>query len=96
MRKLQRFECYIDFGQEELGVKAVIQPTVHAPHVGADSPRYLKPGRPAEVVYYELFDDEGEDITINYYMERDHERIKELILEAWRIDQTAEKIMEAM
>ena len=96
MRKLVRFECLIQFDQEELGVKAVISPKVHAPHVGADSPRFMEPGRPAEVMYYELFNDEGEDVTINYYMERDHEEIKKLILEAWKIDQVAEKIMEAM
>lgn len=77
MRRLQRFECMIDFDREELGVKAIINS-----------------GR--EVVYYELFDDEGEDITINYYREDDHEAIKRLILEEWKIDQTAEKIMEAM
>jgi hypothetical protein len=94
MRKLQRFECMIDFEQEELGVKATIQLPVHAPHVGADSPRFLEPGRPAEVLYYELFNDEGEEVTINYYMERDHEAIKRLILEEWKIDQIADAIYE--
>jgi len=94
MRKLQRFECMIDFDREELGVKATIQLTVHAPHVGADSPRFMRPGRPAEVLTYSLFNDEGEDVTINYYMEKDHEEIKKLILEAWKLDQTADAIYD--
>jgi hypothetical protein len=94
MRSLKRFECMIEYDGDELGVKAVIQPTVHAPHVGADSPRFMRPGRPAEVLAYSLFNDDGEDVTINYYMERDREAIKKLILEAWKIDQTADAIYD--
>ena len=76
MSRMQRFECAIDFGQRELGVKAVL----------------LK--RPPNVIYYELFDDTGEDVTIEYYREDDHEAIKKLILEEWKYDQTAEKVMD--
>lgn len=75
MRRLNRFECIIDFDEKELGVKSII-----------------KSGR--EVVYYELFDDEGEDITINYYREDDHEAIKRLILEEWSIEQTADRVLD--
>ena len=94
MRRLHRFEGMIDFEGDELGVKAIIMPTVHAPHVGADSPRHMQPGRRAEVLYYELFNDEGEDVTVDYFMASEQAAVKRLILEEWAIDQAADTIIE--
>ena len=58
--------------------KAVIQPIVHAPHVGADSPRYMEPGRRTEVIYFDLYDEDGEERQLPC-MDADVASVRELI-----------------
>jgi len=74
--------------------KATIIPTAHAPHVGADSPRYMEPGRKCAVVHFELYDDDGNDEG-HLYMYKELEEIRALILEDWQIRRVAESLMAA-
>lgn len=87
----QPFQGCITFRNRDLYFKAEILPARKAPHVGADSPRHLEPGRPASVHTYRLFDaedDTGYECTSLYWHYR--EKIKELILFAWWAEQTVE------
>jgi len=74
--------------------KATIIPTAHAPHVGADSPRYMEPGRKCAVVDFELFDDYGIEATRAFLVD-ELEEIRALILEDWQIRRVAESLMAA-
>jgi hypothetical protein len=90
--KGQRFQTVISFDGHELLVKANIIPAHKAPHVSADSPRFLQPGNPMQLVSYTLHDEEGEDVTGRYVF--DDKEVSALILEEWRIDQTGERMLE--
>jgi hypothetical protein len=72
--------------------KATIMPTIHAPHVGADSPRFMEPGR--EVAYFELFDDDGDEYQ-HLFMDKEMEEMRVLILEDWQLRKVAESLMAA-
>jgi hypothetical protein len=83
-------EGCITFRDEDLGFKALILPAKEAPHVGADSPRFMEPGRPAVVFGIPtLFDDEGRDVTNTfwYYLGQ----IKSLILTRWAVELAGKK-----
>jgi hypothetical protein len=45
------------------GFNAIVRPAKFPPHISADSPRFMEPSRPAEIVFYMLFDEEGNDRT---------------------------------
>ena len=59
--------------------RAVIQPRINPPHVSADSPRHMAPGARAEVIYYDLYDDDGQEFP-HPCMVADDEAVRELIL----------------
>jgi hypothetical protein len=92
--KVQKFEGAIRYQGRDLFFKASILPARKAPHVGADSPRFLEPGRRAEVKSYTLhciFD--GRDVTLAYASwERDDAAICRLILQAWDVDRIKEEV----
>ena len=58
--------------------KAVIQPAQHPAHIGADHPKYMPVGKRAEVVYFDLYDDEGQELQ-HPCMVADDEAVRELI-----------------
>ena len=72
--------------------KATIIEGRHAPHVGADSPRYMEPGRRSVVAYYELFDDDGRDEP-DLFMDSEKDVIRELIREDHEAQRVAERLM---
>ena len=78
----------------ELGFKAAVLPMKKAPHVGADSPRHMEPGRPDTVLWYVLFDDDGRDVTNRYHYYAD--QVREQIIHEYRIQKTAEILAETM
>jgi hypothetical protein len=90
--KCQHFQTVITYDKRELLVKAIILPARKAPHVSADSPRFMEPGHVARIISYSLHDDYGEEVTGLYF---DHERmsIEALILHEWAIDQTASRML---
>lgn len=92
-RQAQRFQTVINFEGTELLVKSIILPATPAPHVGADSPRFLEPDCIAKIVRYSLFDDYGSEVTGYYFLDRERADIERLILEEWRIDLTAERMV---
>lgn len=91
--EVAKFQTCIVYDGRELGVKAVILPAKKAPHVGADSPRFLEPGHVAQVVFYSLYDDDGMEVTDYYFFDHERKEVERLILEEWRIDQTGERLM---
>lgn len=92
--KVQRFEGSIRYEGRDLFVKAAILPARNAPHVGADSPRFMEPPRRAEVVYYSLHDIEtGAEVTIDYCMDADDAAITDLIRQAYVLDCIAERLL---
>lgn len=93
VHQAQPFQTVINFEGTELLVKSIILPATPAPHVGADSPRFLEPGRAASVIHYSLFDDYGSEVTGYYFLDRERADIEKLILEEWRIDQTGERLI---
>jgi hypothetical protein len=92
------FEGRITFtfrhNDREIGCKAAILPMTKAPHVGADSPRHMEPGRPDTVLWYVLFDDDGRDVTNHYHYYAD--QVREQIIHEYRIQKTAEILAETM
>lgn len=87
----QPCEGSIRFWDRDLGFKASVLPARQAPHVGADSPRFMEGPRPSTVDWYMLFDDEGQDITNRYWLYRDDIRAR--ILEQYRYQRTADALM---
>jgi hypothetical protein len=87
----QSAEGFIRFKDHDLGYKAAILPPRGAPHVSADSPRHMEPPRPAAVLHYVIFNDNGVDVT-NWYAYYEPE-IKALILDDWMIRRVAESLM---
>jgi hypothetical protein len=93
METAKRFQTVITYEKRELLVKAIILPMKKAPHVGADSPRFLEPGHIARVLGYSLFDDYGEEVTGRYFFDHERMEIEALILHEWAIDQTASRML---
>jgi hypothetical protein len=91
--KVQKFGGAIRYQGRDLFFKATIRPARKAPHVGADSPRFLEPGRRAEVKSYTLhYIFAGRDVTLAYASwERDDAAICRLILHEWEKDQIKEE-----
>ena len=58
--------------------KAVIQPLVHPAHIGADHPKYRSVGSRTEVVYFDLYDDDGQELP-HPCMIDDDDAVRELI-----------------
>lgn len=91
----QPFEGAIRYEGRDLFVKAEILPAKKAPHVSADSPRHMEPGRRAEVLYYSLHDNlTGDDVTVNYCFDAVDREITDLIRTAWVLDCMADRIAE--
>jgi hypothetical protein len=92
-RDAQPLQGTIRLHEKELHFKAAILPRKDAPHVGADSPRFMAPGYPASVLSYELFDDEGNDQTNHFYYYRFS--IQRLIIDEWKISRVADALIGA-
>ena len=91
--KSQRFQETIVYNGKEYFFQAIILPAKKAPHVSADSPHFLEPGRIAQVLGYSLFDDYGEDVTGLYFFDHERMEIESLILHEWALDQTGARIL---
>ena len=92
-RKSQHFQTVITYHGRELLAKTIILPATPAPHVSADSPRFLEPGHVAELIYYSLYDDDGKEVTGHYFLDREQHEIEKLIMAEWTIDQTAARVL---
>ena len=94
--KCQRFQTVITYDKRELLAKAIILPARKAPHVSADSPRFLEPGHVAQIISYSLHNDYGEEVTGLYFFDHERMAIEALILHEWAIDQTAGRMMSIL
>jgi hypothetical protein len=69
-------------------VQAKIAPAIQAPHVSADSPRYLEPGKPAEVLSMQISRPYADQDFAEHSEEEfnDHQwaTVKEAVLEHYR------------
>jgi hypothetical protein len=82
---VQPYPTVIHFEGIDLGVKAYIRPRVDTPHVSYDAGNRKFYARPAVVVSFSLYDEEGEDVTVYYcWMQRDREAIKSIILDHYQ------------
>jgi hypothetical protein len=89
-----KFQTCIAYDGHEFGVKAIILPARKAPHVGADSPRFMEPGHVAQVIEYSLYDDYGKEVTGLYFFDHERKEIEARILAEWTLDQTALRMMD--
>jgi hypothetical protein len=85
------FECPVEVHGWCYLAKALIMPAKKAPHVGADSPRHMEPGRRMSILSYSLYDDDGEETFPILASDID---IIQQIKTAYEIDQTAEILLE--
>lgn len=91
----QTYLTVIGFEGHDLGVKAVILPRVDPPHVSIDAGNKFFYARPARVMSFCLFDDDGEDVTDYYgWFERDREAIKAIVLDHYLHPEYDEMKME--
>jgi hypothetical protein len=72
-------------------VSSRIAPAVEAPHVGADSPRWCEPGKPAEVLSMQVSRPYADQDYAEYSEEEfnDHQwaTVKEAVLEHYRVSE---------
>lgn len=91
MKKPVWFECSVEVAGWCYLAKCYIMPSRKSPHVGADSPRFMEPGHRTHVLFYSLYNDEGEEVTPALWDELD---VRRQIVEAFEIDQTAERVVK--
>lgn len=75
------FLTVITFDGRDYGVKAQVLPRVDQPHVSYDAGNRYWYARPAKVVSYKLFDDDGEDVTDTVWLAKDIEAVRAIILD---------------
>jgi hypothetical protein len=94
--KVQHFHPIIKWNGTEYVVHAVMVPMRKAPHVGADSPRYMDTGHPASVFQFHMEDKDGEPVVLGALFCHELREIRELIYQEWVVDQTAERLVEVV
>jgi hypothetical protein len=91
----QVFRTTIEYGNEEYHVECIIIPPVKGFSTHIDSPAYLDPGKSVELKDMHVYRQWGwGDEEVTQFSPRSLSIIEGKAKEAWKLDQTAERMLE--